>query len=64
MNSSTAKHVADAAYLLSPSNEELADSGSTGGNGSSPALLNWLDDLTNGSYDAWLDRGGATASVD
>ena len=31
---------------------------------STPALLDWLGDLTNGSYDAWLTRGKTTASVE
>ena len=86
MNKLTADHAIDAADLLSPINQQMADVQVTevedfpdllypnllgsyiqqSADDSEPAssLLGWLSDLTEGSYNAWLARGGTAASVE
>ena len=59
MNKITADHTVDVADLLSPINQPMADIQLLDNSEPTPALLGWLSDLTNGSYDAWLKRGGA-----
>ena len=59
MNKITADQAVEAADLLPPVNQPMTYVQSVDNSESTPALLNWLSDLTNGSYDAWLERGGA-----
>lgn len=59
MNKIIADQTVEAADLLSPINQPMADVQAVDNSEPTPALLDWLSDLTNGSYDAWLERGGA-----
>ena len=64
MNKLTADHAIDVADLLSPINQPMADVQAVDDSERTPKLLGFLSDLTNGSYNAWLARGGATNSVE
>ena len=64
MNKLTADHAPDVADLLSPINQPMADVQEVDNSEPTPKLLGFLSDLTNGSYNAWLARGGAANSVE
>ena len=64
MNKLTADHAIDVADLLSPINEPMADVQAVDNSEPTPKLLGFLSELTNGSYNAWLARGGAANSVE
>ena len=64
MNKLTADHALDVADLLSPINQPMADVQAVDNSEPTPKLLGFLSDLTNGSYNAWLARGGAANSVE
>ena len=64
MNKLTADHAIDVADLLSPINQPMADVQAVDDSERTPKLLGFLSDLTNGSYNAWLARGGAANSVE
>ena len=64
MNKLTADHALDVADLLSPMNQPMADVQAVDNSEPTPKLLGFLSDLTNGSYNAWLARGGAANSVE
>ena len=64
MNKVTADHALDVADLLSPINQPMADVQAVDNSEPTPKLLGFLSDLTNGSYNAWLARGGAANSVE
>ena len=64
MNKLTADHVLDVADLLSPINQPMADVQAVDNSEPTPKLLGFLTDLTNGSYNAWLARGGLESSVE
>ena len=64
MNKLTPDHALDMTDLLSPINQPMADVQAVDNSDSTPTLLGFLDDLTNGSYNAWLARGGAATSVE
>ena len=59
MNKITTDHVVKVEDLLSPINQPMANVQSLDNIEPTQGLLDWLSDLTNGSYDAWLKRGGA-----
>ena len=59
MNKITTDHTVKAEDLLSPLNQPMADVQSPDNGEPIQGLLDWLSELTNGSYDAWLKRGGA-----
>ena len=64
MNKLTPDHALNMTDLLSPINQPMADVQAVNDSEPTPALIGWLSDLTNGSYDAWLARGGAATSVE
>ena len=64
MNKLTADHVQDVADLLSTINQPMADVEAVDDSEFTPKLFGFLSDLTNGSYNAWLARGGAANSVE
>ena len=64
MNRLTPDHALEIADLLSPINQPMADVQAVDNSEPTPSLFGWLSDLTNGSYDAWLARGGAATSVE
>ena len=64
MNKLTADRALDVADLLSPINQPMADVQAVDNSEPTPKLLGFLSDLTNGSYNAWLARGGAANSVE
>ena len=64
MNKLTPDHGLDMTDLLSPINQPMANVQAWEDSEPTPKLLGFLSDLTNGSYNAWLARGGAATSVE